>query len=165
MKKQPQARFRSHVVKALRIFTILIAFSGSQVTAAGSSDADTKKAIESVLNQQVAAWNRGDIKGFMSGYWNSPELIYVGNSTVTRGWQTLLDRYEELSKTSGGQIGMLELEETQITVLSKDSALAWGKYRVLQPGQDRKGLYTLVLRRFQAGWRTIYDRTSSEPLR
>ena len=165
MKKRPQARFRSHVAKALRFFAILIALSGSQVTAAGSSDADTKKAIESVLDQQVAAWNRGDIKGFMSGYWNSPELIYVGNTTVTRGWQTLLNRYEELSKTSGGQIGTLELQETQITVLSKDNALVWGTYRVLQPGQDRKGLYTLVLRRFQAGWRTIYDRTSSEPLR
>ena len=101
----------------------------------------------------------------MNGYWDSPELIYVGNTKVTRGWQTLLDGYEELSKTSGGQIGTLELEETQITVLSKDSALVWGTYRVLQPGQDRKGLYTLVLRRFQAGWRTIYDRTSSEPLR
>lgn len=165
MKKQPQTRFRSHVAKALRFFTILIALSGSQVTTAGSSDADTKKAIESVLDQQVAAWNRGDINGFMSGYWNSPELIYVGNTKVTRGWQTLLDRYEELSKASGGQIGTLELQETQITVLSKDSALVWGTYRVLQPGQDRKGLYTLVLRRFQAGWRTIYDRTSSEPLR
>jgi len=165
MKERPQARFRSHVAKALRFFTILIALSGSQVTTAGSSDADTKKAIESVLDQQVAAWNRGDINGFMSGYWNSSELIYVGNTKVTRGWQTLLDRYEELSKASGGQIGTLELQETQITVLSKDSALVWGTYRVLQPGQDRKGLYTLVLRRFQAGWRTIYDRTSSEPLR
>jgi beta-aspartyl-peptidase (threonine type) len=165
MKKRPQARFRSHVAKALRFFTILIALSGSQVATAGSSDADTKKAIEFVLDQQVAAWNRGDINGFMSGYWNSPELIYVGNTKVTRGWQTLLDRYEELSKASGGQIGTLELQETQITVLSKDNALVWGTYRVLQPGQDRKGLYTLVLRRFQAGWRTIYDRTSSEPLR
>ena len=55
----------------------------------------------------------------MNGYWDSPELIYVGNTKVTRGWQTLLDGYEELSKTSGGQIGTLELEETQITVLSK----------------------------------------------
>jgi hypothetical protein len=126
MKKRPQARFRSHVAKALRFFTILIALSGSQVTTAGSSDADTKKAIESVLDQQAAAWNRGDINGFMSGYWNSPDLIYVGNTKVTRGWQTLLDRYEELSKTSGGQIGTLELQETQITVLSKDSALVWG---------------------------------------
>jgi hypothetical protein len=72
MKKRPQARFRSHVAKALRFFEIHIALSGSQLTAAGSSNAGTKKAIVSVLDQQVGAWNRGDIKGFMSAYWNSP---------------------------------------------------------------------------------------------
>ena len=165
MTDRPKARVLSPVAKALTFFTILVALAGSQLGAEGSSHADAKKAIQSVLDQQVAAWNRRDIQGFMSGYWNSEELTYVGNTKVTSGWHTLLDRYEELLKTSGGQIGTLELQETQITVLSKESALVWGTYRVLQPGQDRKGLYTLVLRRFQAGWRTIYDRTSSEPLR
>jgi uncharacterized protein (TIGR02246 family) len=164
MTERPKARVLSLVAKALVFFTIIVALVGSQLGAEGSSDADAKKAIQSVLDQQVAAWNRGDIKGFMDGYWNSAELTYVGNTKVTRGWQTLLDRFEELSKTSSGQIGTLELPETQITVLSKESALVWGTYRVLQPGQDRKGLYTLVLRRFRDGWRTIYDRTSSEPL-
>jgi uncharacterized protein (TIGR02246 family) len=167
MKERPKARVLSLVAKALTFFTIIVALAGSQqqLGAEGSSPADAEKAIQSVLDQQVAAWNRGDIKGFMNGYWNSEEFTYVGNTKVTRGWQTLLDRYEELSKASGGQIGTLELQETQITVLSKESALVWGTYRVLQPGQDRKGLYSLVLRRFQTGWLTIYDRTSSEPLR
>ena len=97
----------------------------------------------------------------MNGYWNSPELIYVGNTKITKGWQALYDRYKEFSKYSGGQIGTLEVEETQITLLSAESALVWGTYRVSQPGQDRKGLYTLVLRRFREGWRTVYDRTST----
>jgi len=165
MTERPNGRVFSQVAKGLTFFTMIIVLSGSQVAAAASSDADAEQAIRSVLDQQVAAWNRGDIKDFMSGYWNSPDLIYVGNTKVTRGWQTLLGRFEELSKSSGGQIGTLELPETQISVLSPDSALVWGTYRVLQPGQDRKGLYTLVLRRFQEGWRTVYDRTSSEPLR
>ena len=165
MTEQPKSRVLSQVAKGLTLFTIILVLTSSHGTAAGNSDADAEQAIQSVLDQQVAAWNRGDIQGFMRGYWNSPDLIYVGNSKVTRGWQTLLHRYEELSKTSGGQIGTLELQETQITVLSPDSALVWGTYRVLQPGQDRKGLYTLVLRKFQDGWRTVYDRTSSEPLR
>lgn len=165
MTKPPTGRVFSQVALRLTCLTIMVVLSGSLVAAAGGSDADAKQAIQSVLDQQVTAWNRGDIKGFMSGYWNSPDLIYVGNTKVTRGWQTLLDRYEDYSKTSGGQIGTLELQETQITLLSPESALVWGTYRVLQPGQDRKGLYTLVLRRFQEGWRTVYDRTSSEPLR
>ena len=165
MTERLKGRVLSQVAKGLTFFTMIIVLSSSQVAAAASSDADAEHAIRSVLDQQVAAWDRGDIKDFMSGYWNSPDLIYVGNTKVTRGWQTLLDRFEELSKSSGGQIGTPELTETQISVPSADSALVWGTYRVLQPGQDRKGLYTLVLRRFQEGWRTVYDRTSSEPLR
>jgi len=112
---------------------MIIVLSGSQVAAAASSDANAEQAIRSVLDQQVRAWNRGDIKDFMSGYWNSPDLIYVGNTKVTRGWQILFDRFEELSKSSGGQLGTLELPETQISILSPASALVWGTYRVLQP--------------------------------
>src|SRR5215469_3851116 len=102
MTERPNARVFSQVVKGLTFFTMIIVLSGSQVAAAASSDADAEQAIRSVLDQQVAAWNRGDIKDFMSGYWNSPDLIYVGNTKVTRGWQTLLDRFEELSKSAGG---------------------------------------------------------------
>ena len=136
MTERLEGRVLSQVAKGLTFFTMIIVLSSSPVGAT-SSDADAEQAIRSVLDQQVAAWDRGDIKDFMSGYWNSPDLIYVGNTKVTRGWQTLLDRFEELSKSSGGQIGTLELTETQITVLSADSALVWGTYRVLQPGQDR----------------------------
>jgi len=131
MTERPKGRVLWQVAKGLTFFTMIIVLSGSQVAAAASSDANAEQAIRSVLDQQVRAWNRGDIKDFMSGYWNSPDLIYVGNTKVTRGWQTLLDRFEELSKSSGGQIGTLELPETQISVLSPDSALVWGTCRVL----------------------------------
>ena len=164
MTEWQKGRVLSQVAKGLTFFTMVIVLSCSQAAATAGSDANAEQAIRSVLVQQVGAWNRGDIKEFMSGYWNSPDLIYVGNTKVTRGWQILFDRFEELSKSSGGQLGTLELPETQISILSPDSALVWGTYRVLQPGQDRKGQYTLVLRRFQEGWRTVYDRTSSEPL-
>ena len=37
--------------------------------------ADTKTEITRVLNEQSAAWNRGDIPAFMAGYWKtSPRL-------------------------------------------------------------------------------------------
>ena len=36
--------------------------------------------IRSVMNEQAEAWNRGDIEGFMKGYWNSPELKFVSGA-------------------------------------------------------------------------------------
>ena len=50
--------------------------------------------IVAVMNAQSAAWNRGDIEGFMQGYWSSQKLVFV-SSRVTRGWQPTLDRYKK----------------------------------------------------------------------
>jgi uncharacterized protein (TIGR02246 family) len=127
---------------------------------------DPQKAIQTVLDEQIVAWNRGDLEGFMAGYWNSPDFVYLSNKQVVRGWQTMLDRYRQTFKSSGeAQMGMLELQDTQITLLGEEAALVWGTYRVVNPdGKQRGGLYTLVMRKFPEGWRTVYDRTSAEPL-
>ena len=50
-------------------------------------------AIRAVLDDQAAAWNRGDIDGFMTGYAPSPTTTFVSGDEVTRGWQTVRDRY------------------------------------------------------------------------
>ena len=124
---------------------------------------DSAKAIHAVLDQQLLAWNRGDLEGFMAGYWRSPDLVYLSNKKVFRGWQTVLDRYREIFKSGEIQMGTLELQETEINLLGNDSALVWGTYRVVTAdGKQRGGLYTLVMRKFTEGWRTIYDRTTSE---
>ncbi|MEA2173313.1 MAG: hypothetical protein QOD00_905, partial [Blastocatellia bacterium] len=52
-------------------------------------------AVRAVLDAQVAAWNRGDIDGFMDGYARSTETVFVSGDKVTRGWQTVLDRYKK----------------------------------------------------------------------
>ncbi len=51
--------------------------------------------IRNVMNEQTAAWNRGDIEGFMQGYWNSPKLAFLSGANVTKGWQPTLDRYKK----------------------------------------------------------------------
>src|SRR6476646_6813418 len=52
-------------------------------------------AIESVLSSQQAAWNRGDIPAFLTGYWNSPDLTFAGSDGMVRGYDGLLARYNK----------------------------------------------------------------------
>jgi beta-aspartyl-peptidase (threonine type) len=62
-------------------------------------------------------------------------------------------------------MGILRLDETQFASLGPEAALVWGTYTVAIPGQKAYGgFYTLVLRKFPEGWRTIYDRTASATL-
>ena len=51
--------------------------------------------IRAVIQAQQEAWNRGDIDGFMNGYARSKSTIFVSEDTVTRGWQTVRDRYKK----------------------------------------------------------------------
>lgn len=131
-----------------------------------AAESTVPKKIQAVLDAQVLAWNRGDVAGFMEGYQRSPDLIYIGNKSVIHGWQTLLDFYLEASKKSGGsEMGVLRLSEENVTMLGKDAAVIWGKFDVTTSiGKRRGGLYTLVMRNLPEGWRTVYDRTSTEAL-
>src|SRR4051794_27204303 len=44
-------------------------------------------AVRAVLDSQVEAWNRGDLDGFMAGYWKDDRLTFFSGDTITRGWQ------------------------------------------------------------------------------
>jgi beta-aspartyl-peptidase (threonine type) len=155
-------------IAAVAAFSVAQGQPGSK-TPVGHSDASSwKTPIQEVLDAQVAAWNRGDIDGFLSGYWNSPDFVYVGNKRVVRGWSNARDFYYQSLRTPDGKtepMGILRLDETQFASLGPEAALVWGTYTVAIPGQKPYGgFYTLVLRKFPEGWRTIYDRTSSATL-
>ena len=41
--------------------------------------------LRKILDDQTAAWNRGDLTGFMQGYWHSPEVTFFSGNTIVRG--------------------------------------------------------------------------------
>ena len=116
--------------------------------------------IRAVLDEQVAAWNRGDIPGFMKGYWNSEKLTFSGANGVRRGWQSVKERYRQ-SYPDRAAMGKLTFSELEITPLGSDAALVLGRWQLERAADRPGGVFTLVMRRFPAGWRIIHDHTSS----
>ena len=82
--------------------------------------------IRAVIQAQQEAWNRGDIDGFMNGYARSRSTIFVSEDTVTRGWQTVRDRYKK-KYSDRAKMGTLKFSNLEITPLGADSALALGR--------------------------------------
>ncbi|HEX8708056.1 MAG TPA: nuclear transport factor 2 family protein [Pyrinomonadaceae bacterium] len=117
-------------------------------------------AVRAVLDAQVSAWNRGDIEGFMDGYARSPETVFVSGDTVTRGWQTVLDRYKK-GYQSRAQMGTLAFTELEIKPLGKETALALGRWQLTRAGDAPHGRFTLILHRMPEGWRIVHDHTSA----
>jgi ketosteroid isomerase-like protein len=129
-----------------------------------SAQSDSQKArisaeIRNVMSDQIAAWNLGDIEGFMRGYWRSDNLVFVSGANVTRGWQPTLDRYKK-SYDTREKMGKLRFSDLEITVLSKDAAIVLGSWELTRENDNPKGKFTLVFRRLKEGWRIVMDHTS-----
>lgn len=123
---------------------------------------DVSSGVRAVLEEQSAAWNRGDMEGFVQGYWKSESLTFAGASGVTRGWQGLLDRYRR-SYPDRKAMGHLTFSELEITPLGSDAAMVLGRWQLQREADSPGGIFTLVMRRLPEGWRVIHDHTSSFP--
>jgi len=135
--------------------------------AAPTGGAGTERTVEgarAVLDAQVVAWNRGDLEGFMAGYWNSPDLVFQSGATVTRGWPATIARYRKRYQSEGREMGRLRFDEIDVQPLGPDAALARGRWHlVMKDGSEPNGLFTLILRRFSDGWKIVHDHTSAAP--
>ena len=142
---------------------VFLAIAAISTTAANSADLDVKSSVEQVLNAQQAAWNRHDLEGFMSGYWNSPELTFFSGAQKMSGWQAAMDRYVRNYQSQGKEMGKLEFSSLQIAALSADSAFVRGAWHLtMSDGKTPHGLFTLVFRKFPEGWKIVHDHTAAE---
>ncbi len=141
------------------LLTILMILTVSGFAFAQSKDEKAKMAIQKVMDEQIIAWNKGDVEGFMQGYWKSEELIFVSGDNVRRGWQTVTDNYKK-SYNTREKMGVLSFTGLEITILGKDSAKVLGSWKVEHKPKDDQGKFTLIFRKFKEGWRIIHDHTS-----
>jgi uncharacterized protein (TIGR02246 family) len=130
----------------------------------GSQD---EAAIRAGMNAQVQAWNRGDIPGFMREYEKSADTTFVG-TTVQKGYEPILKRYQDRYSTPQ-QMGTLTFSDLDIRLLpdvcgKAQIALVTGRFHLQrqQRGEANKddGLFSLVWRKGQDGWRIVLDHTS-----
>jgi uncharacterized protein (TIGR02246 family) len=127
-----------------------------------AAPADATAPVRALLDAQVAAWNRGDLEGFMAGYWRSPELVFCSGATVSKGWDATLERYRKRYQAEGREMGTLRFESLELEPLGPDAAFARGEYWLrMSDGQQPHGRFTLVLRRLSGSWRIVHDHTSA----
>jgi len=125
-----------------------------------SSDSPAQS-IRAVLTSQQAAWNRGDIPAFLEGYWNSPELTFVGSDGIVRGYDGVLARYQK-SYPDKKAMGELDFSGLEIRPLGPEAALVLGHWHLKRQGDELGGVFSLVFQRFPGGWRIVHDHTSAQ---
>ena len=150
------------IIRTMKIVFLFLAMLVSTTPAFAQSTKEIGKIktdILAVMDDQTAAWNRGDVDGFMRGYWNSAELVFVSGDNVTQGWQPTLDRYKK-NYNSREKMGALKFSDVEISVISKTAAVVLGSWSLTRATDNPKGKFTLIFRKFGDGWRIVHDHTS-----
>ena len=145
--------------KILINFALILVLCGVSFAQSEKQKLKITEDIRQVMNEQVEAWNRGDIDGFMKGYWNSPQMTFVSGNNLTKGWQPTLERYKK-SYDTRAKMGVLSFTDLEITVTSKESAVVLGRFTLVREMDKPTGLFTLNFRKFKDGWKIILDHTS-----
>ncbi len=117
------------------------------------------EAIRRLLHQQTEAWNRGDLEGFMQGYWKNDSLMFIGKSGITYGWAATLNNYRK-GYPDTAAMGKLHFKLVELKRLSADYYFVTGHWELSRTQGNLRGMYTLLLRRIGKAWVIIRDHSS-----
>ena len=138
-----------NLVFAFFLFTTTLTFAQSK----------HELAIRKILENQTAAWNRGDIDGFMNGYWENDSLMFIGKSGVTYGWSNTLKNYKK-NYPDTAAMGKLVFTLIEVKELSKEYYHVTGHWFLKRSIGDIGGHFTLLFREINGRWVIISDHSS-----
>lgn len=118
--------------------------------------------VRHVLAEQAAAWNCGDLDGYMKAYWQSEELTFSSGGETTAGFDRVLEQYRRSFPTPE-QMGRLTFDDLRVRLLGEQAALVLGRWRLERSEETLAGNFSLVLERRDGRWRIIHDHTSRAP--
>jgi ketosteroid isomerase-like protein len=159
------SRFAKARVRLASLVLLVVAFVAAQTACGRSGESEQQAAahaseIRAVLDAQAAAWNRGDVGGYMDGYERAETTTFISGDTVARGWQTVHDRYKK-SYDTPAKMGTLAFSELEIKPLSEFYANVTGRWQLTREKDTPHGRFALIFRRTGAGWRIVQDTTTS----
>ena len=124
------------------------------------NDKDTNE-IRSLLQKQVDAWNKGNLKVFMETYWKSDSLVFVGGNGPTYGWQKTLENYKRRYPTRE-EMGQTHFTILKLSKIDRKTVFVIGRYDLARGSGDLAGHFTLVIQKINGEWLIISDHSSAE---
>lgn len=135
----------------------LAALAAAPVAKAQSAD---EAEIRAVIARMEAAWNRGDFRGYMEGFWN-PGVVFVSRGRFQDGWQGTLDHYIRDYGGSPERRGELHFDIVSIEMLAPDAAMLISNYRLQRPENPQVGINTRLMRKIDGRWVIAMNHVSS----
>jgi len=125
-----------------------------------SSRKEAEVAIHAVFDAGCAAWNRGELDGYLASYWNSERTIWISGGKLTRGSQAITAAYKARFSTPQ-QMGKLTVTDMTIEVLTDLNAFVFGYWMLTIDNKTQKGVFTVQLRKIEGEWLFVSDHSST----
>jgi ketosteroid isomerase-like protein len=132
---------------------------GMLISVSSMAQSNDEKIIRNILADQISFWNKGDIPGFMQGYWNSDSLVFVGKNGPTYGYNNTLSNYQK-NYPNKDYMGILNFDILSVQPMEKDHFFVIGKFMLQRKVGDASGHFTLILRRINGVWKIVSDHSS-----
>ncbi len=114
-----------------------------------------------VLLKQEAAWDRGDIDGFLEGYKDSPDTLFI-NNLIQRGFAGMKADYHHNYPTRE-TMGQLTFSELEVHPIDDKVAVCVGKYKIERSkknGGNAESIFSMVFEKTDAGWKIVVAHTT-----
>lgn len=114
--------------------------------------------VDDVLQEQLNAWNEGDVDGYMAGYWKSPDLRFVTGRSVIAGHDSLTANYKRAFPDRGA-MGKLNFEIRDKKWMGDSVVNVLGRWMVTTADTGRSGNFSILFMPVEEGWRIVEDHT------
>jgi ketosteroid isomerase-like protein len=138
-------------------FLVVLLILGMPFT--GMAQSNAEKTVRNILAEQSVAWNKGDIEGFMKGYWKNDSLMFIGKSGVTYGWSNTLNNYKK-GYPDAAAMGQLTFTILKIKSLSDQYQQVVGKWHLQRSQGNIEGHFTLLFQKIKGQWMIVMDHSS-----
>ena len=144
----------------LLVVSLLFLSSPAHVTQDDAGRREIEATIRARFDAGRAAWNRGDIEGYLAGYWDSEGTRWASGATVVRGKKAIAAAFRSRFP-SPQQMGKIEVTGLEVEVLTGTDALVFGHLTHTVGGLVRKGVFTVHLRKIGGDWFVVSDHFST----
>ena len=113
---------------------------GLAVTPVSAHDPGTEQAFaQGLLDEQMAAWNRGDLESVLYSYCPSDDTAWVNRAGVSRGFESYAKSMRAMFGGGPGKMGTLRIDLVDHRLLGDGSSLMVVRWSIMDQGKRRMG--------------------------
>ncbi len=137
----------------------LLLLTGIIISLSSMAQTKDEQIIRKMLADQISYWNKGDIPGFMQGYWENDSLVFIGKNGPAYGYNNTLRNYQK-NYPNKDYMGVLNFDILSVQAIEKDHFFVIGKFMLQRKVGDASGHFTLIFKRINGVWKIVSDHSS-----